>query len=137
MLRIYKPLRLHHIYVLFLVSIQEGGFDIHLPNLIVKVCGYGENNPYRSNVCNKRKGFPKKYALGLGITFCYKTSFKCMYIAIYISLYLEKPFAPNGSTIKMKINQTSHLVIFHGLHFYIQSLNPFIKFRIWQCKILI
>nr|GEY24886.1 putative retrotransposon Ty1-copia subclass protein [Tanacetum cinerariifolium] len=37
------------------MSIEEGSFDIHLPNLIVIKRSYGYKNPNSSNVCNRRK----------------------------------------------------------------------------------
>ena len=38
-------LRLCHVHILEEVSIKESRFDIHLPYLIVIICGYGKQNP--------------------------------------------------------------------------------------------
>ena len=40
-----KSLRLCHVQILEEVSIKESRFDIHLPYLIVIICGYGKQNP--------------------------------------------------------------------------------------------
>ena len=49
----YETLRLYHIYLLIQLSIQEGGSDIHLSDLVVKMCRQSKHDPNRLEHCHK------------------------------------------------------------------------------------
>ena len=51
-----KPKRLLHVDVFRENTVEEGGQDVELVNWPVKVCGDGDQNPYRLPPDNRGKG---------------------------------------------------------------------------------